>query len=86
MTRYYIPMQRGFLYLVAIIDWATRRVLAWRLSNTLNAGFCVEALNEALARFDRPGIFNKIAAANPPILGALAAPIGPLAAPDPDGV
>ena len=50
----YIPMRRGFLYLVAIIDWATRRVLAWRLSNTLNAGFCVEALNEALARFDRP--------------------------------
>jgi putative transposase len=54
----YIPMQRGFLYLVAIIDWATRRVLAWRLSNTLNAEFCVEALNEALARFGRPGIFN----------------------------
>jgi len=54
----YIPMRRGFLYLVAVIDWATRRVLAWRLSNTLNAEFCVEALNEALARFDRPGIFN----------------------------
>jgi putative transposase len=44
-----IPMRRGFLYLVAIIDWATRRVLAWRLSNSLNAEFCVEALNEALA-------------------------------------
>jgi len=46
----YIPMRRGFLYLVAIIDWATRRVLSWRLSNTLTAGFCVDALNEALAR------------------------------------
>jgi putative transposase len=54
----YIPMQRGFLYLVAIIDWATRRVLSWRLSNTLTAGFCVEALSEALARFGKPGIFN----------------------------
>ena len=54
----YIPMRRGFLYLVAIIDWATRRVLSWRLSNTLTAGFCVEALSEALARFGRPGIFN----------------------------
>jgi putative transposase len=54
----YIPMQHGFLYLVAIIDWATRRVLSWRLSNTLAAGFCVEALSEALARFGKPGIFN----------------------------
>src|SRR5205809_8046068 len=52
----YIPMQQGFLYLVAIIDWATRRVLSWRLSNTLTAGFCVEALSEALARFGKPGI------------------------------
>jgi putative transposase len=54
----YIPMRRGFLYLVAIIDWATRRVLSWRLSNTLAAGFCVEALGEALARFGTPEIFN----------------------------
>lgn len=54
----YIPMRRGFLYLVAIIDWSTRRVLSWRLSNTLTAGFCVEALGEALARFGKPGIFN----------------------------
>jgi len=54
----YIPMRRGFLYLVAIIDWSTRRVLSWRLSNTLAAGFCVEALGEALARFGRPAIFN----------------------------
>ena len=52
----YIPMRQGFLYLVAIIDWATRRVLSWRLSNTLTAGFCVEALSEALARFGKPAI------------------------------
>src|SRR5689334_25310928 len=51
-------MRQGFLYLVAIIDWATGRVLSWRLSNTLTAGFCVEALGEALARFGKPGIFN----------------------------
>ena len=54
----YIPVQRGFLYLVAIMDWATRHVLAWRLSNTMDAGFCVEALNDALARYGRPEIFN----------------------------
>jgi putative transposase len=54
----YIPMRRGFLYLVAIIDWSTRRVLSWRLSNTLTAEFCAEALGEALARFSKPGIFN----------------------------
>lgn len=54
----YIPMRRGFAYLVAIIDWHTRRVLAWRLSNTMEAGFCVEALEEALARFGQPEIFN----------------------------
>ena len=54
----YIPVSRGFLYLVAIMDWATRHVLAWRLSNTLDAGFCIEALNEALARYGKPGIFN----------------------------
>ena len=54
----YIPVQRGFLYLVAIMDWATRSVLAWRLSNTLDTRFCAEALNEALARYRRPEIFN----------------------------
>lgn len=54
----YIPMQQGFLYLVAIIDWATRRVLAWRLSNTLTARFCIDALREALAKYGRPEIFN----------------------------
>ena len=54
----YIPVQRGFLYLVAIMDWASRFVLAWRLSNTLDASFCVEALDEALARHGKPEIFN----------------------------
>jgi len=54
----YIPMRRGFLYLVAIMDWATRKVLAWKLSNTMDVGFCVDALKEALARFGRPEIFN----------------------------
>jgi putative transposase len=54
----YIPMRRGFLYLVAIMDWATRKVLAWRLSNTMDAGFCVAALEEALGRFGKPEIFN----------------------------
>jgi len=54
----YIPMAKGFLYLVVIMDWASRLVLAWRLSNTLGADFCVEALEEALARYGRPEIFN----------------------------
>jgi putative transposase len=54
----YIPMRRGFLYLVAIMDWSSRRVLAWRLSNTMDADFCVAALEEATIRYGRPGIFN----------------------------
>ena len=54
----YIPMRRGFLYLVAIMDWATRKVLAWRLSNTMEADFCIEALHEAMARYGKPEIFN----------------------------
>ena len=54
----YIPMLRGFLYLVAIMDWATRKVLAWRLSNTMEVGFCIEALKEALAKYGAPEIFN----------------------------
>ncbi len=54
----YIPVQKGFLYLVAVMDWATRRVLSWRLSNTLDARFCVEALSEALERYGPPEIFN----------------------------
>ena len=53
----YIPMKRGFLYLVAIIDWYSRYVLSWRLSNTLDASFCVEALEEALKK-GKPEIFN----------------------------
>ena len=53
----YLPMQQGFLYLVAVIDWYSRRVLTWRLSNTLTLGFCLEALEEALAD-KQPEIFN----------------------------
>jgi putative transposase len=54
----YLPIGRGFLYVVAIMDWASRAVLSWRLSNTMDSSFCVEALEEALARFGRPEIFN----------------------------
>jgi putative transposase len=54
----YIPIGRGFLYLVAVMDWASRAVLAWRLSNTMDVSFCLEALREALARCGRPQIFN----------------------------
>jgi putative transposase len=54
----YLPMARGFCYLVAIIDWASRKVLTWRLSNTLDASFCTDALEEALRRFGSPEIFN----------------------------
>ena len=54
----YIPMSRGFAYLIAIMDWASRRVLAWRLSNTLDLQFCLVALLEALERFQAPDIFN----------------------------
>jgi putative transposase len=54
----YIPMQRGFLYLVAIMDWHSRKVLAWRLSNSMDTAFCVEALKEALAKHGTPEIFN----------------------------
>ena len=54
----YIPIGRGFLYLVTIIDWASRAVLAWRLSNTMDVSFCLSALEEALAKFGKPEIFN----------------------------
>ncbi len=54
----YIPMRRGFLYLVAVMDWASRRVLAWRLSNTMDADFSIAAVEEAMARHGRPEIFN----------------------------
>ena len=51
-------MRKGFLYLVAIMDWFTRKVLAWRISNTLEAEFCLEALNEAILKFGPPQIMN----------------------------
>jgi putative transposase len=54
----YIPMARGFVYLAAVVDWFSRRVLSWRLSITLDTGFCLEAVEEALARYGRPAIFN----------------------------
>jgi putative transposase len=54
----YIPMRRGFLYLVVIMDWCSRKILSWRLSNSLDADFCVAALEEALTRFPKPEIFN----------------------------
>ncbi len=54
----YIPMAKGFVYLVAIVDWFSRKVLAWRVSITMEADFCVEALEEALARYGKPQIFN----------------------------
>jgi len=56
----YIPMAQGFMYLVAIMDWYSRRVLAWRVSNTLDSDFCVEALEEALRRYGAPQIFNTV--------------------------
>ena len=54
----YVPMARGFVYLAAVVDWFSRRVLSWRVSITLEAAFCVEALEEALARHGRPEVFN----------------------------
>jgi len=54
----YIPMAKGFVYLAVVLDWFSRRVLAWRLSITMEAAFCVEALEEALARYGKPEIFN----------------------------
>jgi len=54
----YIPMNRGFMYLVAIMDWHSRKVLSWRLSNTMETDFCVEAVEEAIRRYGTPEIFN----------------------------
>jgi len=54
----YIPMARGFVYLAAVVDWFSRRVLAWRVSITLEVGFCLDAVEEALARFGKPQMFN----------------------------
>jgi putative transposase len=57
-THPYVPMARGFVYLAAVVDWFSRRVLAWRLSITLEAEFCLDAVQEALARHGKPEIFN----------------------------
>src|ERR1700744_4227275 len=54
----YIPMARGFVYLTAVVDWFTRRVLAWRLSISMAVDFCIEAVEEALAKYGKPEIFN----------------------------
>jgi len=54
----YVPMKRGFVYLFAVMDWASRRVLSWRLSNTLTTDFCIEAVQEAILRYGTPDIFN----------------------------
>lgn len=54
----YIPMRRGFIYLVAVLDWHSRRVLSWRVSNTLTTDFCLDAVREAIARYGTPEIFN----------------------------
>jgi putative transposase len=54
----YIPMARGFVYLAVVMDWASRRVLSWRLSITLDSAFCIAAVEEAIARYGRPEIFN----------------------------
>ena len=54
----YLPMSRGFVYLAVVLDWATRRILSWRLSNSMTADFCVEALEEAIARYGKPEIMN----------------------------
>ncbi|CAO3358952.1 Mobile element protein [Azospirillum melinis] len=61
----YIPMRRGFLYLIAVMDWATRKVLSWRLSNTMDVEFCIEAVEEAMARHGRPDICPIRAASSP---------------------
>jgi len=63
----YVPMARGFCYLVAVMDWASRKVLAWRLSNTLDASFCTEALQEALARYGPRRSSTRIKAASLPL-------------------
>jgi len=60
----YIPMRKGFLYLVAVMDWHTRKVLSWRLSNTMDAEFCIESLRDALLSYGTPEIFNTDQRAN----------------------
>jgi len=63
----YIPIKRGFLYLVAIMDWQSKKVLSWRLSNTMDTQFCVEVLEEALSKYGTPEIFNADQVANLPL-------------------
>ncbi len=75
----YIPMRRGFLYLVAVMDWATRKVLSWRVSNTMDVAFCIKALQEALARFGCPEIFNTDQGSQPRLNRSSQRPCGPLA-------
>ena len=75
----YIPMRRGFLYLVAVMDWQSRRVLSWRLSNTMDVSFCVEALEEAMARHGRPTIFNTDQGSQPEFKPSSQQSCGPLA-------
>ncbi len=75
----YIPMRRGFLYLVAVMDWSTRKVLSWRVSNTMDVEFCIEALEEALARFGRPEIFNTDQGSQPRLKRSSQRLCGPLA-------
>jgi len=70
----YIPMAKGFLYLVVIMDWVSRAVLAWRLSNTLRTEFCVDALEEALSQHGRPKIFNTDQSLPQRRLGAASSP------------
>jgi putative transposase len=73
----YLPIGCGFLYLVAVIDWSSRAVLSWRLSNTMDVGFCVSALEEALARFGTPEIFNTDQSLPRRRLGAASSPARP---------
>jgi len=75
----YIPMQRGFVYVCAVLDWSSRRVLAWRLSNTLTTDFCMEAVQEAINRYGKPDIFNRGGPRNldSVLSGSLASPTPP---------
>ena len=66
----YIPMARGFVYLAAVMDWASRRVLAWRVSISLTTDFCLEAVEEALAKYGRPEIFNTDQGSQPGLNGS----------------
>ena len=75
----YVPMARGFVYLAAVVDWYSRRVLAWRLSITMEAAFCVEALEEALARHGKPDVFNTDQGSQPRLNRSSQRPCGPLA-------